>query len=54
MRLYNILYHVCCNNSESLPGDDDDDDDDDDAGDISVSDIQATDDAFAEIFRKHI
>ena len=38
---------------ESLPGDDDDDDDDD-AGDISICDIQATDDAVAEIFRKHI
>ena len=29
-------------------------DDDDDAGDISICDIQATDDAVAEIFRKHI
>ena len=30
MRLQNILYHVCCNNRESLPDDDDDDDGDDD------------------------
>ena len=46
---------MCCNSRESLPGDDDDDDDDDDdAGDISICDIQATDDEVAEIFRKHI
>ena len=34
---------------ESLPGDDDDD-----TGDISICDIQDTDDEVAEIFRKHI
>ena len=32
---------------ESLPGDDDNDD----TGDISICDIQATDDEVAEIFR---
>ena len=35
IRLQNILYHVCCNNRESLPGGDDDDD----GGDISICDI---------------
>ena len=46
---------MCCNNRESLPGeDDDDDDDDDDAGDMSICNIQATDDEVAEILRKHI
>ena len=35
---------------ESLPGDDDDDD----TGDISICDMQATDDEVTEIFRKHI
>ena len=52
-----ILYHVCYNNRGSLPGGgggDDDDDDDDDTGDISICDMQATDDEVAEIFRKHI
>ena len=40
---------------ESLPGDDDDDDDDDDdTGDISICDMQATDDEVAETCRKHI
>ena len=49
----NILYHVCCNNRERLPGkDDDDDNDDDDAGDMSISDIAATDDEVAEILYK--
>ena len=54
----NILYHVCCNNRESLPGDDDDDDgdddDDDDAGDMSICNIQSMDDEVAEILRKYI
>ena len=46
---------MCCNNRESLPGGgDDDDDDDDDEGDMSICNIQATDDEVAEIFRKHI
>ena len=49
-----ILYHVCCNSRESLPGDDDDDDDDNDTSDMSICNIQATDDEVAEIFRKHI
>ena len=31
-----IIYHVCFDNTDSLPGDDDDDDDDDDTGDISM------------------
>ena len=47
----NILYHVCCNNRERLPGKDDDDDD---AGDMSISDIAATDDEVAEILSKYI
>ena len=43
-------------NRESLPGDDDndDDDDDDDTGDISICDVQATDDEVAEIFRQQV
>ena len=45
-------YIICAVTIKSLPGDDDDDDDDDCAGDISICDIQATDDAVAEIFRK--
>ena len=52
IRLKNILYHVCCNNRERLPGKDDDEDyaaDDDDTGDMSISDIAATDDKVAEI-----
>ena len=39
----------------TISGDDDDDEeDDDDTGDISICDMQATDDEVAEIFRKHI
>ena len=49
IRLQNILYHVCFDNRDSLPGDDDDD-----TGDISTFDMQATDDEVAEIFRKHV
>ena len=45
---------MCCNSRESLPGDDDDDDDDNDTSDMSICNIQATDDEVAEIFRKHI
>ena len=46
---------MCCNNRERLPGkDDDEDDDDDDAGDMSISDIAATDDEVAEILSKYI
>ena len=48
----NILYHICFDNTHSLPGDDDDDDDD--TCDISTCDVEATDDEVAEIFRKHI
>ena len=51
IRLKNILYHVCCNNRESLPGEDDDDDD---AGDMSICNIAATDDEVTEILRKYI
>ena len=51
--LQNILYHVCFDNTDSLPGDDDDDDDDD-TGDISTFDMEATDDEVAEIFRKQV
>ena len=56
IRLTNILYHVCCNNREGLPGkdDDDDDDDDDNAGDMSICNIAATDDEVDEILRKYI
>ena len=58
IRLRNILYHVCCNNRERLPGKnddaDDDDDDDDDAGDMSIADMAATDDEVAEILTKYI
>ena len=46
----NILYHVCFDSRDSLPGDDDDDN----RGDISTCDMQAIDDEVAEIFRKHI
>ena len=44
---------MCCNNREILPGEDDDDDGDD-AGDMSICNIQATDDEVAEILRKYI
>ena len=56
IRQKNILYHVCCNNRERLPGkdDDEDDDDDDDAGDMSIADISATDDEVAKILTKYI
>ena len=56
IRLRNILYHVCCNNRERLPGkdDDEDDDDDDNVGDTSIADIAATDDEVAEILTKYI
>ena len=50
---YLILYHVCCNNRESLPGDNDDDNDND-TGDMSTFDMQPTDDEVAEIFRKQV
>ena len=43
------LYHVCFENTDSLPGDDDDD-----TGDISTFDMEATDDEVAEIFRKQV
>ena len=55
----NILYHVCFDNRDSLPGGDDDDDDDDDnnnddTGDISTCDVEATCDEVAEICRKQV
>ena len=53
IRLQNILYHVCFDNTDSLPGDDDDDDDDD-TGDISTFDVEATHDEVAEILRKQV
>ena len=49
IRLQNILYHICFDNRDSLPGDNDDD-----IGDISTSGMQATDDEVAEIFRKQV
>ena len=56
IKLRNILYHVCCNNRERLPGkdDDEDDDDDDNVGDTSIADIAATDDEVAEILTTYI
>ena len=54
IRLQNILYDICFDNRDSLPGDDDDDDDDNDTGDISTCHMQATDDEVAEIFRKQV
>ena len=56
IKLRNILYHVCCNNRERLPGkdDDEDDDDDDNVGVMSIADITATDDEVAEILIKYI
>ena len=56
IKLRNILYHVCCNNRETLPGkdDDEDDDDDDNVGDMSIAGIAATDDEVAEILIKYI
>ena len=50
IRLKNILYHVCFDNTDSLP----DDDDDDDTGDISTCDVEATHDEVAEICRKQV
>ena len=44
-----MLYHICFDNRDSLPGDDDAVDDD--TGDISTCDMQATDEV-AEIFIK--
>ena len=51
IRLQNILYHICFDNTDSLPGGGggDDDDDDDDTGDISTCDVEATHDEVAEI-----
>ena len=54
IRLQHILYHVCFDNTDSLPGDGDDDDDDDDTGDISTFDVEATHDEVAEIFKKQV
>ena len=51
IRLQNILYNVCFDNTDSLPGDDDDDDD---TGDISTFDVEATHDEVAEILRKQV
>ena len=45
---------MCAVTIGSLPGEDNDDDDDDDAGDMSVCNIQATDDEVTEILRKYI
>ena len=49
IRLQNIWYHVCCDNTDSLPSDDDDD-----TGDISTYDVEATHDEVAEIWRKQV
>ena len=49
IRLQNILYHVCFDNTDSLP-----DDDDDDTGDISTCDVEATHDEVAGIWRKQV
>ena len=46
--LQNILYHVCFDNTDSLPGDDNDTDD------ISTFDMEATNDEVDEIFRKQV
>ena len=45
-----LLYHVCFDNTDNLPGDDDDDY----TGDISTFDMETTDDEFVEIFRKQV
>ena len=50
IRLKNILYHVCFDETDSLPCDDDDDD----TGAISTCDVEATHDAVAEICRKQV
>ena len=49
MRLKNI-YYIYFDNRDSLPGDDDDDD----TGDMSICDMQPTDDEVAEIFRQQV
>ena len=49
--LKNILYHICFDNTDSLPGDDDDGDD---TGDISTCDVEARHDEVAEICRKQV
>ena len=54
IRLQNILYHICFDNRDSLPGDDNDDGDDNDTCDISTFGMQATHDDIAEIFRKEV
>ena len=51
IRLQNILYHVCFDNTDSLPGDDDDDDV---TGNISTCDVETTCDEVAEIWRKQV
>ena len=53
IRLKNILYHVCFDNTDSLPGDDDDGDDDV-TGAISTCDVEATHDEVVEIWRKQV
>ena len=53
IRLKIISYHVCSDNTDSLPGDDDGDDDDD-TGDISTCDVEAIHDEVAEICRKQV
>ena len=50
----NILYHICFDNRDSLPGDDDAAADDNDTSDMSTCDMQPTDDEVAEIFRKQV
>ena len=45
----NMLYHVCFDKTDSLPGDDDDD-----TGAISTCDVEATHGAVAEIYRKQV
>ena len=49
IRLQHILYHVCFDNIDSLPGGDDDD-----TGDMSTCDVEATHDEVAEIWRKQV
>ena len=48
IRLQHILYHVCFDNTDSLPGDDDD------TGNISTFNVEATHDKVAEILRKQV
>ena len=54
MMLKNILYYICFDNRDSLPGDDDADDDDNDTVAMSTFDMPPTDDEVAEIFRKQV